>query len=296
MKGLAMFTRRGFVSSAAAAPAALATTRSARAQDLVSLSPPISRVRSEFLYFDDPVAEFRAHMRIERDLVEDQGSTITWYHWLVFMIPGDRRPEPLMRYEGIEYSYFRHLGDNNYRIHAHNISFPRDLKTNKFTDTVVNPITGERVNAPVSLLLHDPGTIASPIGFRNVNGDGTPQEVYRQFRIEDNLIKLDSIRSAPPNWPATHIENSCQWVDLDLFANTTITSLPVHFCGHYAFENYAWLKMPKGKGHLSGFWDGKKLNSPQEIPSEMLTRMEREYPELLAPRWGEFDRPVKFKV
>jgi len=266
------------------------------AQDLVSLSPPVSQVKSDFLYFDDPVAEFRAHMRIERDLVENQGSTITWYHWMVFIIPGGRRPEPLMRYEGIEYSYFRHLGDNNYRIHAHNISFARDLKTNKFTDSVVNPITGERVKVPVSLLLNDPGTIASPIGFRNVNGDGTPQEVYRQFRIEDNLIKLDSIRSAPPNWPATHIENSCQWVEHDLFANQTITSLPVHFCGHYAFEHYSWLKMPKGKGHLSGFWDGKKLNSPREIPREMLNRMEREYPELLEPRWSEFDKPVAFKI
>jgi hypothetical protein len=284
------------VRSAAAAAGALAGARSATAQDLVSLSPPVSQVRSEFLYYDDPVAEFRAHMRIERDLVEKQGSTITWYHWMVFVIPGGRRPEPLMRYEGIEYSYFRHLGDNNYRIHAHNISFPRDLKTNAFTDTVVNPITGERVSAPVSLLLHDPGTIASPIGFRNVNGDGTPQKVYRQFRIEDNLIKLDSIRSAPPNWPATHIENSCQWVDVDLFANETITSLPAHFCGHYAFEYYSWLKMPKGKGHLSGFWDGKKLNSPREIPREMLSRMEKEYPELLEPRWGEFDRPVAFKI
>lgn len=291
-----MFSRRGLVRSAAAAAGALAGTRSAVTQDLVSLVPPVSQVRSEFLHYDDPVAEFRAHMRIERDLVEAQGSTITWYHWIVFVIPGGRRPEPLMRYEGIEYSYFRRLADNTYRIHAHNISFPRDLKTGKFTDTVVNPITGERVKAPVSLLLTDPGTIASPIGFRNVNGDGTPQEVYRQFRIENNLVKLDSVRSAPPNWPATHIENSCQWVELDLFANETITSLPAHFCGHYAFEYYPWLKMPEGAGHLSGFWDGKKLNSPREIPREMLDRLEREYPELLEPRWGEFDRPVAFKM
>jgi hypothetical protein len=235
-------------------------------------------------------------MRIERDLVEDEGSTITWYHWMVFMIPGGRRPEPLMRYEGIEYSYFRHLGNNNYRIHAHNVSFPRDLKTNEFTDTVVNPITGEKCHAPPSLILNDPGTIGSPIGFRNLRGGGAIQEVYRQFRREDNLIKLDSIRSAPPDWPATHIENSCQWVDVDLFANQSITSLPVHFCGHYAFEYYSWLNMAEGGGHLSGFWDGKKLNSPAEIPREMLDRMEREYPELLQPRWEEFDTAVPFEI
>lgn len=290
-----MLSRRSFVTGSAAG-ALTASLSSAKAQELKSLAPPISQVQSEFLYFDDPVEEFRAHMRIERDLVEDEGSTITWYHWMVFMIPGDRRPEPLMRYEGIEYSYFRHLGNNNYRIHAHNISFPRDLKTNQFTDQVYNPITGETVHSPVSKILNDPGTIGSPIGFRNISGKGKVQDVYRQFRREDNLIKLDSIRSAPPDWPATHIENSCQWVDLDLFANQTITSLPVHFCGHYAFENYSWLNMPKGKGHLSGFWDGKKINSPSEIPREMLDRMEREYPELLQPRWEDFEKPVPFEI
>lgn len=293
-----MVSRRNALSVTAGATGALLGGQVAQSQTLASLSSPTSQVTSEFIYFDDPVEEFRAHMRIERDLVEDQGSTLTWYHWMVFVIPGGRRPEPLMRYEGIEYSYFRHLGNNNYRIHAHNLSFPRDLETNAYTDTVLNPITQERVEAPVSLLLTDPGTVASPIGFRNLNGDGTAQDVYRQFRVEDNLIKLDSVRSAPPDWPATHIENSCQWVDIDLFANETITSLPVKFCGHYAFEYYPWLNMPYEykHGHLSGFWDGKKVNGPSELPREMLDRMEREYPELLAPRWGDFDRPAPFEI
>ncbi len=293
-----MVSRREILAGTAGATGALLAGKPSMAQTVKSVSPPVAQSVSEFLQFDDPVEEFRAHMRIERDLVEEQGSTLTWYHWMVFVIPGGRRPEPLMRYEGIEYSYFRNLGNNNYRIHAHNVSFPRDLKTNKFTDTVVNPITGETIEAPVSLLLTDPGTIASPIGFRNISGDGTAQEVYRQFRTEDNLIKLDSVRSAPPNWPATHIENSCQWVEFDLFANETITSLPVHFCGHYAFEYYSWLNMPKEyeHGHLSGFWDGKKINGPAELPREILDRMEREYPELLQPRWDDFDSTVPFEI
>jgi hypothetical protein len=288
-----MVTRRSFVSTAAGATGSLLSSKAAQAQ---SPNLPVGQTVSEFLYYDDPVEEFRAHMRIERDLPETQGTAMTWYNWMLFVIPGGRRPEPVMRYEGIEYSYFRHLGNNNYRIHAHNISFPRDLKTNAFTDTIMNPITGEQVETPVSLLLHDPGTIAGPVGFRNLNGDGTPQDVYRQFRREDNLIKLDSVRSAPPDWPATHIENSCQWVEKDLFDNEEITSLPVKFCGHYAFEYPAWIKMPEGNGHMTGFWDGKKINGPSEIPREMLDRMEREYPELLEPRWGEFDRPIPFEI
>ena len=291
-----MITRRNLISAAAGATGAAIGSSAVSAAMPRSIVPPVSGVTSEFLFFDDPVEEFRAHMRMERDLVEDQGSTITWYHWITFMIPVGRRPEPLVRYEGIEYSYFRHLGGSNYRIHAHNVSYPRDLETGKFTDTAINPLTGERVNVPVSLLLTDPGTIGGPIGFRNLSGDGSAQDPYRQFRIENDLLKIDVVRSAPPDWPATHIENSCSWVEYDLFANETITSLPVHFCGHYAYEYPKWLNMPEGSGHMAGFWDGKKLNSPSEIPREMLDRMEREYPELLEPRWSDFDTPIPFDV
>lgn len=291
-----MITRRSFVTATAGAAGTLLGAQRTGAQAPGSITPYISRVVSEFVYFDDPVEEFRAHMRMERDLVEEQGTTLTWYHWIVFVIPGGRRPEPLLRYEGIEFSYFRHLGDHNYRIHAHNVSFPRDLETNRFTEHVRNPITGERVAVPVSLLLNDPGTIGGPSGFRNLSGNGSVQDVYRQFRIENELLKLDSVRSAPPDWPATHIENSCQWVELDLFANDSITSLPVHFCGHYAYEYPQWLNMPAGNGHLTGFWDGKKVNSVAELPRELLERMEREYPELLEPRWQEFERPIPFDL
>jgi hypothetical protein len=55
--------------------------------------------------------------------------------------------------------------------------------------------------------------------------------------------------------------------------------------------------MPEGGGgHLSGFWDGKKINSPAELPREILARMEREYPELLVPQWDMFERPIPFEL
>jgi hypothetical protein len=86
-----MVSRRNALSVAAGATGALLGGQVAQSQTLASLSSPTSQVTSEFIYFDDPVEEFRAHMRIERDLVEDQGSTLTWYHWMVFVIPGGRR-------------------------------------------------------------------------------------------------------------------------------------------------------------------------------------------------------------
>lgn len=254
----------------------------------------VAKVRSEFLHFDDPVARLHAHLRVERNLAEES-STITWYHWIVFAVPVTQAPIPLVRYEGIEYSLLRHLGDNNFRLHAHNLSFPRDLN-GELTSEVRNPVTGETVEVGPSIITTDPGTVHNPRGFRNVNSDGTYQERYAMFRLEDELLKLDSVRGAPPEKPITHQENSCAWVPFDEFTNPTINSLPAHFVGSYLYDYPRWLNMGNQPGHLMAMFDGKKISSVEELPDEFLDRARRDYPELLLPRWQDFERPLQFKL
>lgn len=255
----------------------------------------LSRVVSEYLVFEDAEEAFRQHLRIERDLVADEGATITWYNWMAYVIAEGHSPFPLMRYEGMEYSYFRRLSGLEYRIHAHNLSYVRDLNTGEFAETVDNPLTGQRVSAKPTVLLNDPGTLASPRGFRNLESDGkTYVQPFRSFRIQDDLIKLDSVRTAPPDWPILHIESSCQWVRQADFENSAITSLPTQFAGTYVFPFPGWLRMEGVKGHMLGFYDGRKLNGPQDLPQAFLARTEREHPELLKPRWREFDKPIKW--
>lgn len=254
-----------------------------------------AQVRSEFLLFDDPVARLHAHLRMERRLAEES-QTITWYHYVVFMVPETRAPVPLVRYEGMEFSYLRHLGNNNFRIHAHNLSYPRDLYTGAFTATVRNPVTGEDVAIPPTIITNDPGTVHNPTGFRNVSGDGTYQVRYTMFRLQDNLVKLDSVRGAPPELaPVTHQENSCAWCPVEIFTNTTTTSLPAQFVGCYLYEYPAWLKMGDRPGHLMAMFDGRKISSVDELPVEYLDRTRREQPDLLRARWEAFDRPLPFK-
>jgi len=272
----------------------------AKPQSTVPVTPApsehgVAKVRSEFLFFDDPVARLHAHLRLERTLAE-QSYTITWYHFVVFMVPVTRGPIPLVRYEGMEFSYLRHLGNNNFRLHAHNLSFPRDLESGKFTSTVTNPVTGELINIPPTVLTNDPGTVHNPIGFRNINSDGTYQIRYTMFRREDNLLKLDSVRGAPPDKPITHQENSCAWCPFDEFTNTNIASLPAHFVGTYLYDYPGWAQMGERPGHLMAQFDGKKISSVEELPDEYLDRARREYPDLLRPRWEDFDKPLAFKL
>jgi len=194
-----------------------------------------------------------------------------------------------------EWSDFREVADHTYRIHGHNVSYPRSLKTNEYAEELENPITGKIVRPEPVILLNDPGTVHSPKGFRNLSGDGSYVEPYRQFRIENDLIKLDSVRTAPPDWPITHIESSIQWADHEMFKDESLTSVPSRSTGVYVFPYPKWLEMGDIGGHMLGYWDSMKLKNITDMPDDFLARIDREYPELLAPRWGEFDRPAPFE-
>ena len=253
-----------------------------------------TKIQTRFLEFDVPVEEFEAHFRIERDLVENQGTALTWFYWMVYLVPGDRPPIPLLRYEGMEYSYFRKVADHTYRIHAHNVSVPLSLETNDYMESMVNPLTQKRIATPTSLILNDPGTVHSPKGFRNLTGDGSYVVPYRQFRLENDTLKLDSIRSAPPAWPVNHMESSIQHAPYEMYLDKSITSLPTVSTGVYVFPYSKWLEMGDRPGHLLGYWDAHKIPSPQDFPDKFLTKLSEDYPELLEPRWGDFDRPAPF--
>jgi hypothetical protein len=289
-------SRRGFVaggalSALAAGPgvAASGAKRSATAKK--------GQVKAEILTFDDPVEEFRQYLRIERSLVEDEGSTLTWYNWIAFVVAEGRAPFPLVRFEGMEFSYYRRVAPMEYRIHAHNLSYARDLRTGEFLREIENPLTGRLLKVEPAVLLTDPGVLASPRGFRNLKSDGkTWRQPFRVFRIQDDLVKFDSVRTAPPEMPTVHIENSCQWVPRTLFDDPSIRSLPVEFAGVYLFPFPKWLEMGDRKGHMYGMWDGRKLDGPADLPVEFLRRTEREFPELLKPRWQEFERPIPFPL
>jgi hypothetical protein len=288
--------RRDFVVTGAIAAVAAGPAVGAPAASRSAASGP-GQVRSEILTFDDPVEEFRQYLRIERSLVENEGSTLTWYNWLAFVVAEGRAPFPLLRFEGIEYSYYRRVAPMEYRIHAHNLSYARDLRTGEFLRQIENPLTGRTLKVEPAVLLTDPGVLASPKGFRNLKSDGkTWRQPFRVFRIQDDLVKFDSVRTAPPDMPTVHIENSCQWVARSLFDDASIHSLPVEFAGVYLFPFPAWLEMGDRKGHMYGMWDGRKLGGPADLPVDFLRRTEREFPELLEPRWQEFERPVPFPL
>lgn len=240
----------------------------------------------------DPVESFRQVMRLQRSLY-DEDDILHWYHFIMFAVLPDAPTTPVVRWEGIEFSRHERIGENRFRLHGHNLSYPRDLQTCRFIDTVHNPVTGRDLPISPMRLVEDPGLIRSPEGTVTLDNVGTPPRMdYRTLRREGGLVKVDSIRVPPATWPAPFIEAGYEGARADLFDDPRHLWLPTEVSGAYVFPWPEWMQMGDTPGHMFGVWSGHKLRSVDELPEEFLNRAQREDPGLLEVDREPFAREV----
>lgn len=250
------------------------------------------QMESRLFSYEDPIDHQRQSFRILRSTLDD-ADVLFWYHFTMFTVPEGRRPEPIVRWEGIELSHHRKLAPGVYRIHGHNLSFPRDLRTARWTSTAVNPLTGAQVNVPPMALTEDPGYVLTPDGVIPLDKPDAPPRIrIEQFLIEDDLVKIEQVRLPPASWPATFVETSANWASRDLFENTDLPSLPAGTAGGYIFPWPAWLQMGDQPGHMFATWSGRKLSSVDELPAEFLRRAAAGHSNLLGVDMKIFDQPL----
>lgn len=251
-----------------------------------------TRWTSTFLELD-PVENLRQAMRIQRSL-EDEADILHWYHFIMVAVPVGRAPVPVVRWEGIELSRHVRIGEHRYRMHGHNLSFPRDLESGRFVDAVPNPLTNERVSVPPMALTEDPGQILSPEGSLSLDAapGSKPRPKYAQLRRESGLVKVDSMRVPPASWPATFLEMGFEASPAALFDDPRQLWLPSEVSGAYVFPYPAWLRMGDRPGHMFAAWSGHKLRSVAELPEEFTARARRDFPQLLEVDARAFERPL----
>ena len=288
----APINRRQVLTGAAAAAGAMAPLGAAHGAmtPATSYLPPGGQLVSRQFSYSDPLEKMRAEFRLYRDL-RDEADVLLWYMFTIFVIAEGMPVAPLVRYEGIEFSHHKRIAEHQFRIHGHNMSFPRDLNTGEFVDTVINPVTKQKVTVPPTVLTEDPGMLYSPAGKRPLDrptAEFTP--TYSLFRIEDELVKVEQIRVPPDNWLTPFIETSHNWTPRALFEDASVLRLPMGTSGGYVYPYPRWLQMGETRGHMFGIWSGRKLNGPEQLPSEYLARAEADYPELLQVDLTPFTR------
>lgn len=273
--------------SATAGPAAKGR---ARTQSQGSL-PRGGRWTSSFLALD-PVQTFRQAWRIQRSL-EDEADVLHWYHFIMIAVPLDATPKPVVRWEGIELSRHQKIGPERYRLHGHNLSFPRDLRSGEFVDAVINPVTKRSVGVPPMALTGDPGMVRSPAGVISLDkASAAPRPDYKELRREGGFVKVDAIRVPPDTWPVTFLETGYESSPAALFDDPSQLWLPSDVSGAYVFPYPKWMEMGDAPGHMFATWSGYKLRSIDELPEEFRRRAERDFPRLLQVDRAAFARPI----
>lgn len=284
--------RRRFVAgSLAAASLALPSTAPATSNEILPNFPE-GQIRSEFLNYENPEEHQRQSFRILRNL-KDNGDVLFWYHFQMYAVIEGRRPEPVVRWEGIEFSHHQKMGPSVYRVGGHNLSFPRDLATGRWIDKVLNPVTGKTVAVPPIALTEDPGYLYTPKGVIPLDNPSAPPRIrHEQFLIEGDLIKIEQVRQPPASWPATFIETSVNWSPLKLYEDESVLDLPTGTSGGYVFPWPAWMNMGDQQGHMFAIWSGRKLKSVESLPDEFMRRAQGAHPELLEVDRSRFAEPL----
>jgi hypothetical protein len=241
----------------------------------------------------DPVEQFRQVMRIQRSL-EDADDILHWYHFIMVAVPKGATPKAVVRWEGIELSRHERIGENRFRLHGHNLSFPRDLRTGAFVDAVKNPVSGRTVSVPPMTLTEDPGLVRSPEGTVTLDKPTMPPRMdYRVLRREGDVVKVDAIRVPPDTWPVTFLETGYEATPAALFDDRSLKWLPSEVSGAYVFPWPKWMEMGDAPGHMFATWSGYKLRSVDQLPDEFRRRAEREFPQLLRVDREQFRRRIE---
>lgn len=254
-------------------------------------SDQIGEMASTFLDYD-PVTNFRQAMRMQRSL-NDVDDILHWYHFIMVVVAPGKAPAPVVRWEGIELSRHVRVGENLYRLHGHNLSFPRNLDSGAFTSDALNPATGKMVHPTMLALTGDPGMYFSPKGTLTLDRpDGKFQPKYTKLRREGDLIKVDAIRVPPATWPVTFLEMGYEASPAKLFDDPAQLWLPATVSGAYVFPYPDWMEMGDAPGHMFAAWSGHKLRSVDQLPPEFRAKAEAERPDLLRVDPASFEKQV----
>ncbi len=283
-------TRRAMLKAVAAAPIAAAASASAKSTDrkpvrvssMAGQETTGAPVTMEFLHFDDEIERFRQTMRVTRS-IEDNDDILFWYHHISFVVPLNQRPAPVARFEGIEFTRHERVDEHTYLHHGHNLSYPRDLATGKFSDTAINPVTGNRVRVPGFLPeTLGPTHLLTPKGVY-WTGDPSPDPMtgYYMFHRDGSHVVMDWLREPPHYAPQNFMETSYARATASDFLDHGITKLMTVTNGSYVLPYPEWLEMGDRPGHMLITWSGFKLNSIAELPIEFRERVEQEMPNRL---------------
>ena len=265
-------SRRGFLAGAAtllAAGEALPRVGG----DLPTGAPDLS----------EPQENLDAVLRVTGSLREE--NVPWWYDGTIFGIVGEQQPRPLVRFEGMELYWIRHLDNGEFELIGNTVTFFRDVETGKMIDKFVNPYTGVTNTVKPAVQGGGPGR-----GFNySVRGirpttfmDKMPEwPLVLDWSFARDMVWLHNETQYPPGMPPPRAQRQTMFVPLDKFNDRAVQNLPTVFSSTVFMPWLKWMDMGDRAGHVIWHASGAKLESIEQLPSEYRARAESEYPQYM---------------
>ena len=265
-------SRRGFLAGAAAMLAA-GDALPRIGGNLPAGAPDLSQ----------PQENLDAVLRVTGSLVEED--VPWWYDGTIFGIVGEQQPRPLVKFEGMELYWVRHLDDGEYELIGNTVTFFRDVATGRMIDVFENPYTGRKNAVKPAVQGGGPGR-----GFNySVRGirptpfmDKMPEwPLVLDWSFARDMVWLHNQTQYPPGMPPPRAQRQTMFVPLAQFNDRKVRNLPTVFSSTVFMPWLKWMDMGDQPGHVIWHASGAKLESIDQLPTEYRRRAETEYPQYL---------------
>jgi hypothetical protein len=238
--------------------------------------------------FNDPAVNLREIVRLQGSLREED--VPWWFTGVIFAVRGDNEtPRPLVRFEGMEIYWFRHL-DGGYLLGGHTVTFFRDFVTNEFLREFRNPWTGKLDEVRPAVQGGNLGFRYGSDGIWPARLDGSPfAEPQRaplrlQWQAVGEQVWLQHQTIYPPGMPPMHGQRQSLFAQRRDLLDQRLAALPASFSSTVFMGWLKWMDMKGEPGHVIWHAAGAKLRNIAELPREYRERAEREFPERLTAR------------
>jgi hypothetical protein len=230
-----------------------------------------------------PAENLKAVLRVQGSLVEED--VPWWYDGTIFGIVGEGQPRPLVKFEGMELYWVRHLDNGEFELIGNTCTFFRDVDTGKMIDVFKNPFTGQTNEVKPAVQGGGPGRgfNYSVRGIRPTPflGQMPEKPLILDWSFARDMVWLHNQTAYPPGMPPPRAQRQSMFVPVDQFSDPDIPNLPTVFSSTVFMPWLKWMNMGDRPGHVIWHASGVKLQSIDGLPAEYRERAEREYPQYL---------------
>ena len=229
-----------------------------------------------------------ALVRIQASLREED--VPWWYSGIIYGAEDGKAPRLLFAFEGMEMYWMRHLGEEEFELIGHTVSFLKDAESGEWLREWRNPYTRELLEVPAATQGGGAGRgfNYSVKGIRPTMFVDQMPERPPAYRILSGggRIWLTKETEYPPGMAQPRLQRQTMNCSLEEFSDPGVQRLNTQFASTVFMPWRGWMNMGERPGHLIWHAAGLKLDSVDSLPPAYRARLDAEHPDKLTARPG----------